>query len=134
MWVGGKRHVPVAVPRERDPVPFVQEVGWDPRPVWTGAENLAPTGIPSPDRPARTESAGKIFFFLHATGGGKKNWTHHHSIIPVTGCTKHTKRFKFLRTVTVQQLCVFILRFHGSSRYRCSHILFRTPNHFLSNS
>jgi hypothetical protein len=29
----------------------VQEAGWAPRPVWTGAENLAPTGIRSPDRP-----------------------------------------------------------------------------------
>ena len=23
-------------PRERDPVPIVQEAGWAPRPVWTG--------------------------------------------------------------------------------------------------
>ena len=28
-----------------DPVPIVQEAGLDPVPVWTGAENLAPTGI-----------------------------------------------------------------------------------------
>jgi len=26
---------------------------WAPRPVWTGAENLVPNGIRSPDRPAR---------------------------------------------------------------------------------
>jgi len=26
-------------PRERDPVPIVQEAGWAPGPVWTGAEN-----------------------------------------------------------------------------------------------
>ena len=26
----------------KDPVPIVQEVGWAPGPVWTGAENLAP--------------------------------------------------------------------------------------------
>jgi len=26
-------------------VPIVQEAGWAPGPVWTGAENLAPTGI-----------------------------------------------------------------------------------------
>ena len=31
----------------KDPVPIVQEAGWAPGPVWTGAENLAPTGIPS---------------------------------------------------------------------------------------
>ena len=31
----------------KDPVPTVQEAGWDPGPVCTGAENLAPTGIRS---------------------------------------------------------------------------------------
>ena len=31
--------------RERDPVPLVQEAGWDPGPVSTGAENLAPPGF-----------------------------------------------------------------------------------------
>ena len=31
--------------RERDPVPIVQEGGWAPGPVWTAAENLAPTAI-----------------------------------------------------------------------------------------
>ena len=40
----------------KDPVPIVQEAGWAPGPVWTGAENLAPTGIRSPDRPARSQS------------------------------------------------------------------------------
>ena len=39
------------------PVPIVQEAGWAPRMVWTGAENLAITGIRSPDRPARNQSA-----------------------------------------------------------------------------
>jgi hypothetical protein len=38
----------------KDPVPIVQEAGWAPEPVWTGAENLAPTGIRSPDRPSYT--------------------------------------------------------------------------------
>ena len=33
------------------PVPTVQEAGWAPGPVWTGAENLGLTGIRSPDRP-----------------------------------------------------------------------------------
>jgi len=32
----------------KDPVPIVQEAGWASGPVWTGAENLAPTGIRSP--------------------------------------------------------------------------------------
>ena len=29
----------------KDPVPIVQEVGWAPGLVWTGAENLAPLGF-----------------------------------------------------------------------------------------
>ena len=40
----------------KDPVPIVQEAGWAPGPVWTGAENLVPTGTRSPDRPARSQS------------------------------------------------------------------------------
>jgi hypothetical protein len=40
----------------KEAVPIVQEEGWAPGPVWTGAESLAPTGIQSPDRPARSQS------------------------------------------------------------------------------
>ena len=40
MAVGGQRHAPDA--RGKDPVPIVQEVGWAPGSVWTGAENLEP--------------------------------------------------------------------------------------------
>ena len=29
----------------KDPVPIVQEAGWAPEPVWTGAENLSPLGF-----------------------------------------------------------------------------------------
>jgi len=32
----------------KEPVPIVQKAGWVPGPVWTGAENLPPTGIRSP--------------------------------------------------------------------------------------
>ena len=39
----------------KDPVPIVQEAGWAPGPVWTGAENLAPQqdSIPGPSDPFR---------------------------------------------------------------------------------
>jgi hypothetical protein len=40
----------------KDPVPIAQEPGWAPGPVWTGAKSLDPTGIRSPDRPARNDS------------------------------------------------------------------------------
>ena len=43
-------------PRERNSAPTVQEAGWAPEPVWTGAENLALTGIRSPERPTRSET------------------------------------------------------------------------------
>ena len=35
---------PLFIPK-KDPVPIVQEAGWVPGPVWTGAENLAPPGF-----------------------------------------------------------------------------------------
>ena len=57
--VRGQRHAPAAYTRE-DPVPIVQEAGWAQGPVWTGAENLAPTGIRSPDRPARSQSLYRL--------------------------------------------------------------------------
>jgi hypothetical protein len=51
---------PLLYPRERAPVPTVQEVGRAPGPAWTGAENLAPTGIRSPNRPIRSESLYRL--------------------------------------------------------------------------
>ena len=38
-------------PRERAPVPIVQEAGWAPEPVWAGAKNRGPDGIRSLGRP-----------------------------------------------------------------------------------
>jgi hypothetical protein len=51
-WVVNATPRPI-YPRER---PIVQDAGSAPGPIWTGAENLATTGIRSPDRPARSES------------------------------------------------------------------------------
>ena len=45
MGVGGQRHAPAALPPGKNPVTIVQEAGWAPGPVWTGAENLAPPGF-----------------------------------------------------------------------------------------
>jgi hypothetical protein len=44
----------------KDPVPSVQEAGWASGPVWTCAKNLTPTGIRSPDRPARSQSLYRL--------------------------------------------------------------------------
>jgi hypothetical protein len=49
----------------KDPVPTVQEAGWAPGPVWTGAENLAPNGVRSPDRPARNQSLYRLRYPAH---------------------------------------------------------------------
>ena len=62
MGMGVQRHAPAALPQEKDPVHIVPEAGRAPRPVWTGAENLATTGIRSPDRPARSESLYRLSY------------------------------------------------------------------------
>ena len=49
-------------PRDKNPVPIVQEAGWAPGPVWTGAGNLVITGIRSPDRQARSESLYRLSY------------------------------------------------------------------------
>jgi len=54
----------------KGPVPIVQEAGWVPGPVWTGAENLAPTGIRSPDRP----SCSKALYRLSYPGPFVVSW------------------------------------------------------------
>jgi hypothetical protein len=61
----GQRHTPAALYPGKDPVPIVQEAGWAPRPVWTGVENLAPTGIRSTNRPARSQSLYRLRYAAH---------------------------------------------------------------------
>ena len=48
-----------------DLVPIVQEAGWAPGLVWTGAENLAPTRIRFPDCPARSQSLYRLPYPAH---------------------------------------------------------------------
>jgi hypothetical protein len=40
-----QHQAPAAFTPVKDPVPIVQEAGWAPKPVWIGAENLAPLGF-----------------------------------------------------------------------------------------
>ena len=47
-------------PRERDPILILEETGWTPGPVWTGAENFNPTANRSPDSPARSKSLHQL--------------------------------------------------------------------------
>ena len=50
---------------EKEPVPIVQEAGWAPEPVWTGAENLAPNRDSIPKRPARSQSLYRLHYPAH---------------------------------------------------------------------
>jgi hypothetical protein len=56
----------------KDLVPIVQEAGWAPGPVRTGAENLAPTGIRSPDRPACSQSLYRLRYPAHSSTGSSR--------------------------------------------------------------
>ena len=48
----------------KDSVPILEQVGWAPGPVWRSAENLAPTGIRSPDHLARSESLYRLSYLV----------------------------------------------------------------------
>jgi len=63
-WGVSVTRQPLFTPR-KDPVPIVQEAGWAPGPVWTGAESLTPTGIRYPDRPARSQSLYRLSYPAH---------------------------------------------------------------------
>ena len=65
MGVSGQLHAPAALlPGKRPATHCIG--GWvGPGPVWKDAENLAPTGIRSPDRPACSESLYRLFFSLY---------------------------------------------------------------------
>jgi hypothetical protein len=61
MGVGGQRHAPAALPRERHDTHCIGSC-WTPGPVWTGAEYLALAGILFPDRPALSESLYRLSY------------------------------------------------------------------------
>ena len=66
-------------PRTRKPVPIVQEAGWARRSARTGVEDLDPSGIRSPNRPARSESLYRLRY------PGPRSYVtllHKHSLIP----------------------------------------------------
>jgi hypothetical protein len=69
----------------KDPVPIVQEAGWVPGAVWRGAENLAPTGIRSSDRAARSQSLYRLSYKAHSN---------HSVILKKTGWSSNKKPFQ----------------------------------------
>jgi hypothetical protein len=64
MGVGGKRYAPAALSPGKGKR---KEAGWNPGSVWVGAENLAHTGIRSPDYPARSESLYRLRYSCRPT-------------------------------------------------------------------
>jgi hypothetical protein len=61
-WGGWSAARPGRFASGKDTVPIVGEAGWAPGPVRTGAENLASTGIRSPERPARSQSLYRLSY------------------------------------------------------------------------
>jgi len=55
----------------KDSVPIVQEAGWAPGPVWTGAKNLANTRIRSLYRPARSQLLYWLSYTAHNSDGNR---------------------------------------------------------------
>ena len=64
-WVVSSTPRPYFTPG-KDPVPIVQEAGWAPGSVWTGGK-FRPTGIRSPDHPARSQSLYRLNYPAHKT-------------------------------------------------------------------
>ena len=71
---GGQRHAPAAFYPGKDPVPIVPEAVWAPGPVWTSEENLVPTGIRSPDRPAHSQSLYRLSYRAHNNNYNNNNY------------------------------------------------------------
>jgi len=62
MGVGGQRHALAAFPPAKTRYPLCRRLGGPQGPVWKGVENLAPSGIQSPDRLARSESLYRLSY------------------------------------------------------------------------
>ena len=60
--VDGQCHALAALLPGKDPVPILYEAEWAPGPLWTVAENFAPTGIRTFDRPSRSQSLYRLSY------------------------------------------------------------------------
>jgi hypothetical protein len=102
MDVGGQRHAPAALlPAKRPGTHSTHAAGWAPRQEWTGAENLAPTGIRSPDRPARSESLYRLRYPgpLCVLCGSQKIFLHNFN---VTGFDNRNSVYCAIRTASIK--------------------------------
>jgi hypothetical protein len=90
-WVGGQRHAPAALPTGKARYPLYRRLGGPQGPVWTGVENLAPTGIWSPDRPACSELLYRLSYH------GPRKRLHIVNILLVIKLTKTRARIKIFK-------------------------------------
>jgi hypothetical protein len=97
-------HAPATSPRERDPVPIIQEAGLFPGPVWMGAENLIPIGVRSPDHPALSESLYRL-----SSPGQFVTWTIKLIEIVHTSYILHltSQRTQFVSIIKINRLIFF---------------------------
>jgi hypothetical protein len=121
MRVGGQRHVSAALPLgERDPVTILQEAGWTPGPVWTGAENLPPphpTGIRSPDRAARRASLYRLSYPSPNYGGNDDDDDDDMLyLIPAIGVTSGGSSTVHNYTQTIHRTIQLTQTIHGTTQ------------------
>jgi hypothetical protein len=64
-WGGWSASCPGRFTPGKDSIPIVQKAGWAPGQVWTCAKYFAPTGIRSPDCPARRQSLYRLSYLAH---------------------------------------------------------------------
>jgi hypothetical protein len=62
MRMGGQRQDQATFTSGNTSVTIVYVVGWGTEPNWKGGENVAHTGVRSPDRPARSESLYRLSY------------------------------------------------------------------------
>ena len=89
MAVDGPHRSPSALPRVKTRYPLYRRLGGTLGPVWTGVENLASTGIRSPDRPARSESLYGVSY--HGSHNNNNNNTSNNNDINNEGDTSNNR-------------------------------------------
>jgi len=112
MGVGGQPHAPAASTPGKDPVPIVG-------PVWTGVENLAPTGIRSPDLPTHSQSLHQLRYPTHSQSLYRLRYPAHRQLLYWLHYPAHSQSLSWLcylaRSQSLYRLCYLA---HSQSLYR----------------
>jgi len=64
-WGGGQPHAIAAFTPGKDPVPILQEAGWDPGPVWMDGKSRPHRDL-FPVRPARSQSLYQLSYLAQS--------------------------------------------------------------------